>query len=172
MSYYEHTFEGRLEELIYPGKYRYYIVRLTEEMAAELPFDREPRLRASGEINDLPFHGAWVPGGESLPYLHLSADFVADLGVAVGDPLEVRFRLDPSDRVEVCAELFEALSGDPEADTAWETLTPGRRRGLAHMVGSAKREETRRKRGRLRRHHPHPHDEREGEDRRQRSEGF
>ena len=121
-------------------------MRLTDEMADELPFDREPRLRASGEINDLPFHGAWVPGGESRAYLHLSAGFVADLGVAVGDPLEVRFRLEPTDLVEVCTELAEALAADPDGDAVWQRLTPGRRRGLAHMVRSSKREETRRKR--------------------------
>ena len=28
MSYYDHAFGGRLEELIYPGNYRYFIVRL------------------------------------------------------------------------------------------------------------------------------------------------
>ena len=92
MTYYDHQFEGRLEELIYPGKYRYLIVRLTEQMAARLPFDQHPRLRASGEINDLPFHGAWMPGGDKLPYLHLSAAFVAELGIAVGDPLDIRFQ--------------------------------------------------------------------------------
>lgn len=146
MSYYDHAFEGRLEELIYPGKYRYLIVRLTEAMAVRLPFDREPRLRASGEINDLPFHGAWVPGGKKLPYLHLSADFVEELGVAVGDPLEVRFRLEPSDLVEVPADLAAALAADPEAEAVWRALTPGQRRGLAHMVGNAKRAETRAKR--------------------------
>lgn len=146
MSYYDRAFEGHLEELIYPGKYRYFIVRLSEEMAAELPFDRQPRLRASGEINDLPFHGAWVPAGENLPYLHLSAAFVAELGVRVGDPLEVRFKLEPSDLVEICEALAAALAADPNADAVWQGLTPGRRRGLAHLVGSAKREETRRRR--------------------------
>lgn len=146
MSFYDHAFEGRLEELIYPGKYRYLIVWLTEEMAAGLPVDREPRLRASGEINDLPFHGAWVPGGEKLPYLHLSAAFVAELGARVGDPLEVRFNLEPSDVVEICAELADALAADPDADAVWKGLTPGRRRGLAHMVANAKQEQTRRRR--------------------------
>lgn len=146
MSYYDHAFEGRLEELIYPGKFRYFILRLTAEMAARLPFDREPRLRASGEINDMPFQGAWVPGGNQLPYLHLSTDFVTALGVRVGDPLEVRFRLEPSDYVDICVELAEALAADPDANDLWQSLTPGRRRGLAHAVGTAKREETRRKR--------------------------
>jgi hypothetical protein len=146
MSFYEHVFEGRLEQLVFPGKYRYFIVRLPPEVAARLPFDAETRVRASGEINDHPFHGAWVPGGDRPPYLHLSADFVRRLEAAVGDPLEVRFKVEPSDMVEVPAELAEALSADPRAEAVWQGLTPGRRRGLAHMVGSARREETRRKR--------------------------
>jgi hypothetical protein len=146
MSYFDHAFEGRLEELIYPDKFRYFVVRLPQELAAALPFDREPRLRASGEINDLPFSGAWMPGGKALPYLHLSARFVATLGVRVGDPLEVRFKLEPSERVDTPAELDDALAGDPEAEAIWQSLTPGRRRGLAYLVGNAQRKETRRKR--------------------------
>jgi len=146
MTYYGYHFEGRLEELIYPGKYRYLIVRLTEDMAARLPFDQHPRLRASGEVNDLPFHGAWVPGGDKLPYLHLSAAFVGELGSAVGDTLDIRFKLEPADLVELPAELTEALSADAEAEAVWQTLTPGKQRGLAYMVGNAKQEVTRRKR--------------------------
>ncbi len=143
MSYFDHAFEGPLEELIYPGKYRYFIVRLPQDLAARPPFDTQTRVRASGEVNDLPFHGAWVPGGDRLPYLHLSADFVRTMGVAPGDPLEVRFRVEPEDLVEIPVELDEALRCDPEAEAAWSALTPGRRRGLAHMVGKARLPETR-----------------------------
>ena len=145
MSFYEHAFEGPLEELIYPGKYRYFVVRLPTELIARLPFETRPRVRASGEICDLPFHGAWMPGGEKAPYLHLSAEFVAQLGAKVGDPLEVRFNVEPDDTVEMPAELDDALAADPEADAVWQSLTPGRRRGLAYLVGKAKREETRRR---------------------------
>lgn len=146
MSYFDHSFEGVLEELVYPGKFRYFIVRLTADLAARLPFDTDTRVRVSGEINDLPFHGAWVPAGDKLPYLHLSGDFVGALGLAIGDAMELRFNIASPDTVEMPAELREALSGDPEAAAIWSALTPGRRRGLAHIVGNAKKEETRRKR--------------------------
>ena len=60
-----------------------------------------------------------------------------------GALVEVRFNVADPDAVPVPEELAAALDADALARAAWEALTPGRRRGLAHRVGAAKQEATR-----------------------------
>ncbi|MEM8488954.1 MAG: YdeI/OmpD-associated family protein, partial [Bacteroidota bacterium] len=50
------------------------------------------------------------------------------------------------DHVELGEELEEVLAMDEEAAARFYSFTPGKRRGLAHHVNSAKREATRIKR--------------------------
>lgn len=148
MSFYAYGFEGALSEIVYPDKYRYFVVRLPEEMAEAPPFSNAPRTRVRGEIDGHPFDGAFLPDGDALPYLILSGDLVRLLGIEIGDPVELRFDVEDPDAVDVPAELAAALWEVVGARAAFEALTPGRRRGLAHEVRSAKQEATRVKRAR------------------------
>lgn len=148
MSFYTHSFEAQLAELVYPGKFRYFIIRLPREIAEALPFETQVRVRAKGEMNDRQFAGAWMPDGERLPYLHVSREAVEAMGLRVGDDVEVRFNVAPADEVDVPDELQAALDADPAAQAIWDGLTPGRRRGLAHMIRTAKQVTTREKRAR------------------------
>ncbi|HEY8564882.1 MAG TPA: DUF1905 domain-containing protein [Beijerinckiaceae bacterium] len=81
---------------------------LPPDLAAALPFRDEPRLRASGEIGEVPFAGAWQPS-KGRWYLMLSKKLLRDGGFAVGDRVEVRFRLEPQDEVDAPATLLRAL---------------------------------------------------------------
>lgn len=146
MSFYTHHFEAQLAELVYPGKFRYFIIRLPRAIADQLPFETEVRVRAKGEINDRPFAGAWMPDGERLPYLHVSREAVEAMGLSVGDDVEVRFNIAPADEVDLPDELDAALNAAPAALDRWQALTPGRQRGLAHMIRTAKQVATREKR--------------------------
>jgi len=61
----------------------------------------------------------------------------------VGETVEVRFRLAGQEAVEIPDILAAALAQDGQAESAWASLSPGKQRGLAHRIASAKRAETR-----------------------------
>lgn len=119
------------------GTYRYTVVLLPPEVAAALPLAEHPRLRFSGEIGEVPFSGAWQPV-RGRWYAMLSKGVLKDGGYAVGDVVEVRFRVEDQDSVEVPLLLRRALDADERATAAWEALSAGKRRGLAYRVASAK----------------------------------
>jgi uncharacterized protein YdeI (YjbR/CyaY-like superfamily) len=57
--------------------------------------------------------------------------------------VEVRFNVADPNAVQIPEELAAALDADALARAAWDALTPGRRRGLAHRVAAAQKEATR-----------------------------
>lgn len=76
-------------------------------------------------------------------HLALSRDLMRTLGVIYGDLVDVEMHADPDpDHVDL-GELAAALEAEPEAKARFDTFTPGKQRGLAHYVTSAKRPETR-----------------------------
>ncbi|MEM6869113.1 MAG: YdeI/OmpD-associated family protein, partial [Cyanobacteria bacterium P01_C01_bin.121] len=54
----------------------------------------------------------------------------------------VRFRIADQDAVDVPEALQHALEQDEYAKAVWEKLTPGKRRGFAYRVSSAKTKQT------------------------------
>jgi uncharacterized protein YdeI (YjbR/CyaY-like superfamily) len=66
-----------------------------------------------------------------------------DADLKVGSRVEVPFRLLPQDQVDVPVELAQLLVRVPEAQSAWNELSAGKQRALAHMVASAKLAQTR-----------------------------
>jgi hypothetical protein len=125
--------------------FRQTVVYLPEEIAAQLPLEKHPRLRISGEIGRASFRGAWQPQRGAW-FLMISRRLLGESGYQAGDLAHVRFQVEAQDDVEVPEELTTALADDRQAAAAWGKLTPGKRRGLAHHVSSAKTAETRRKR--------------------------
>jgi hypothetical protein len=84
-------------------------------------------------------------GGENL--LGLSKKLRADLGVEIGDAIDVVIALDAAPReVEVPPALAAALAGDATAKAAFEALAPSHRKEYARWIGEAKRDETRKSR--------------------------
>lgn len=146
MTLHPYSFEGTIESRG-DERYRHACVYLPDALARELLTGRS-RLRVRGELNELPFAGAWQPS-QGRHYLLLSRTTCRAGGFAIGDRLEVRFRLDDPEAVTVPPDLERALAGNRPARQAWEALTPGRRRGLAHLVASAKTPATVAKRVRL-----------------------
>lgn len=144
MIFYPHAFTGRIERNAL-GTMIYTVVFLPEDLAAELPFEGSPRLRMSGEINDVPISGAWQPS-RGRHYLMLSKSALRDAGVGLGDDVEVRFRIEPQDLVEVPDDLMAALAPRPAAMQTWAGMTAGQKRGSCHLVTSARTPNTRRKR--------------------------
>ena len=144
MSFYSFGFEAVVDTLDYE-KYLYSVIYLPAEIAARLPLTVHPRLRVEGEINEYPFSGAFIPSSQGH-HLILGAARLTAMGLKVGMPVELRFNIADQDGVDVPDELLAALFADKAAKQAWEALTPGKQRGLAYFVGSAKTEATREKR--------------------------
>lgn len=121
------------------------MVWLTPDLAAVLPLDTQPRLRVAGEIGGRGFSGALMPSGGRY-YLMVPKDIRKRQGLGLGDVITVRFGVDDQDRVGVPPELAEMLDTHEELAELWSGLTPGRRRGFAYRVSSAKSPETRARR--------------------------
>ena len=124
------------------GTYRYTVVFLDKEAHALLPLDKHPRLRFSGELEDVPFEAAWQPS-RGRWYAMLSKRLLKQAGLSVGDTATVRFQVVDQDAVTLPPELERALERNADLRSRWASLSAGKRRGFAHRIASAKREETR-----------------------------
>lgn len=149
MSYYAYSFETQIERLaIGNGKKQLYysVVILPSDLMQILPFKEFPKLRVVGEIAEHPVRGAWNPIADGRKYFILSAKFLKNAGLSIGDTAEMRFNIDDQDFVEVPTELEDALDANPDLLHIWEALTPGKKRFYSYQITSAKRQETRVKR--------------------------
>ncbi len=146
MSYYPYEFEAQIEyHDVGSAKYAYRVVFVPDEVAAELPLERFPRLRISGEISDCPIEAALTPV-RGRWYILLSKKLLGAISATIGDIVQVRFQIADQDFVEVPDVLTRALERDPAMKTLWDRATPGKKRGLAYRVASAKTDPTRQKR--------------------------
>jgi hypothetical protein len=154
MSFFRYSMTALLELLTFgskstPRTLTYKVLFASPELEQALPFDTSPRLRLDGEIEDVPIQGAWQPAGNRRHYVMVSPAIVKALGLRPGDPVTLRFNLAPSDAVDVPEELRNALAKTAKRQRLWDALTPGRKRGLAHLVSTAKRTSTRLERAAL-----------------------
>lgn len=145
MSFFTHVFDAEIAR--HPiGKgariVHYTVVYLPPAMASELPFDAHPRLRVVGEIADVPVEGAWQPAGDGRRYLMVPKTVFESAGVAVGDRVEVRFKIADQDAVDVPDALNRLLISDKDLAAKWSALTPGAQRAFSYRVSSAKTEPT------------------------------
>jgi hypothetical protein len=140
MAYFTHRFEATVS--LHPvGTYNYTVVYLDAALAASLPFNESPRLRIEADISGVPVKGAWQPSGGRW-YLMLPKSPLKMAGIGIGDGVEVAFKLLPQDEVDIPPELAAALKANRQAREAWAALSSGKQRGLAYMIASAKRPET------------------------------
>ena len=84
-----------------------------------------------------------VPVGGGRHRLFLNSAIREAIGKGVGDSVEIRVRLDRSDRTpETPRDLEEALA-EGGAAAAWDALAPSRRKELLVWLADAKRDQTR-----------------------------
>lgn len=146
MSFFDHGFEGPIcLHDVGSDKSQYTVVYLPPELATDLPLKEHPRLRVEGEIAELPFNGAWQPS-KGLWYLMMPKTIMANADLAVGDTVEVSFSVADQNHVDMPDELSALLKQDKAFAKRWDTLTPGKQRGYAYLVSSAKQSTTRVKR--------------------------
>ena len=140
MSYFTHAFTAEISQHGV-GKSRvitYKVLFLPQHFETALPFKIYPRLRVEGEIAEVPVRGAWIPVGDGRRYFIVSPKIKANTGLDVGDEVEMRFRIDDQDHVDVPRALETAIRADPRASDHWNDLTAGKKRMFASHVASAK----------------------------------
>lgn len=141
MAYFDHRFETVVSR--HPvGRYHYTVVYLPAPLAARLPFQESARLRIEADVSGIPVKGAWQPA-QGRWYLMLPKAGLKAAGLGVGSTVEVSFRLAPPDEVDLPAEIAAMLEAEAPVRTAWQALSAGTQRGLAHWVASARKAETR-----------------------------
>ena len=146
LSFYPFQFEAPIVyQTVGSDTYAYTVVFLPGDLQARLPLGKHPRLRVCGEIGEQPFEGALTPV-RGRWYLLLSKKMLKAMGAAVGDTVEVRLAIADQDAVDLPQALAAALGRDAAMRNLWDAQTPGKRRGLAHRVASAKSDITRAKR--------------------------
>lgn len=144
MSFYPHAFEAPVEKLDF-GKFAYTVLYIPESLVEELSLDQNPRQRIVAEIGDFEMDAAIQPSSYGW-YIMLSKRVLKACGLMPDDIVRMRFRVVDPSTVNVPEELRAALDEDATATAAWDALTPGKQRGFAYRVNSAKRPETRLKR--------------------------
>jgi len=115
----------------------YTVVFLPTEIACDLPFGKSKRLRVNAEVNGVSVEGTWMPTRGQW-YLMTPKKLMAKLKVDLGDEVTVRFAIADQDAVSVPQALAEALDTHSDLAEVWDSWTPGKRRGWAHRVSSAK----------------------------------
>jgi hypothetical protein len=135
------TFEARVEPMTF-NRATYTILRLPPDVRAMLGTCR----RVEGEIAEHPVnlalsHAPVVEGA----FLWTGASLLDRIGIVPGEPVDVRLRPAPNDRVDLDPDVEAALR-DGGVLGSWEALTPGKRRGFLYRIATAKTDPTRRKR--------------------------
>ncbi len=85
------------------------------------------------------YHAALLHDGNSGFIILLNQSRRKQLHLQTGDRLEVQLEKDTSDYgMPMCEELREVLGQDPDADTLFHRLTPGKQRTLIYWTGNVK----------------------------------
>jgi len=140
MTYFTHEFEDQisLQGVGIKKVITYKVMFMSPRFESELPLKQYPRLRVEGEIADVPVRGAWMPVGDGRRYFIVSPEVKKQTGFDVGDMVEMRFRIDDQDHVDIPASLQLALREDEAANALWDKLTAGKKRMFTFHVASAK----------------------------------
>jgi Bacteriocin-protection, YdeI or OmpD-Associated len=143
MAYYSHHFDAVIT-VHETGSYRHTVVYLDKSLHAALALQTSPRPRIEADVCGVVFKGAWQPANNPKRwFLMLPKAQLKSAHLAIGSAVEVAFRFVDDGDVDLPAELQMALTRDAAFRAAWAALTPGKQRGLAYTVASAKKTETR-----------------------------
>jgi len=93
------------------------------------------------------YQGILAKMGGPAPMLLIRSDVRDELGVQIGDRVQVRIELDSAPRVVTLPDdVGELVEANPAAAAGWESLSPSNRREYARWIEDAKRPETRQRR--------------------------
>ena len=138
----QHRFSGVLYEL--PSNYAH-IMNVALDVPADVSeaFGLRGHVPVLGTADGAELSATLVPVGGGRHRLFLNAAIRGAIGKGAGDSVEIRIRLDRSDRTPVTpSDLREALA-EEGASAAWEALAPSRRKGCLVWLADTKLEQTR-----------------------------
>ena len=138
----EQRFVGVLYEL--PSNYAHIMnVALDVPASVSEAFRVRGHVPVAGTADGAELTATLVPVGGGRHRLFLNGAVRTAIGKGAGDSVEIRVRLDRSDRTpETPPDLREALAEDGAFET-WQALAPSRRKELLVWLADAKREQTR-----------------------------
>jgi Bacteriocin-protection, YdeI or OmpD-Associated len=161
VDHFPHQFVTIIDKYDY-GKYFYTVFYLPDEVRTELPLEQNPRLRIEAEINGFALEGALLPDrigsaqtkhlltsanqGQKIWYCVISKDTLKRIGKTLGEEIFVALRFGDQNAVEMPGALQEWLRQNTRLQEIWDRLTPGKKRGFAHQIKTAKTIKTREKR--------------------------
>jgi antitoxin component of MazEF toxin-antitoxin module len=120
---------------------RLHLISLPEAYVASLT---PGRVRLCCEIKGEVLKRATMPDGAGGRGFMIGQTVMKQLGLAEGDEVPVTVWEDSApEEVDVPEELAEALRQEPAAAACWAAASPGRQRGLAYRVASARQLQTR-----------------------------
>ena len=127
------------------GRMVYRAVFIPETILSLLPMSQFPRLRIDAEIGGL-LTNCGLMAAKRRRYILLSAAFMKQAGLQLGQEVEVCFRVADQNAVDVPEDLEHAIFRSRTHREAWELLSPGKRRSFVHRVASAVQPHTREQR--------------------------
>ncbi len=137
------SFCGRIEPMEW-GKSTYTILPIPDEIS--LALKNAGARRVEVELNDHPFNMALTKSPAFFgTFIYTGKTILQAAGVSPGEEIEVRLRKSDPNFVEVPQDVILAIRAAAVSD-AWSALTPGKQRGLLHIINTAKRQETRERR--------------------------
>lgn len=134
------AFEAAIQPMVW-GRSTATVLRLPAAIATALA--AQGAKRVEGEINDHPVNLALsrAPVIEDV-FRRAGQSLLDRIGIVPGQPLEVRLRPAPDDRVDLPDDIATGLRA-AGAMVAWQALTPGKRRGLIYKIDTARTAATR-----------------------------
>ncbi len=88
--------------------------------------------------NNLTFHCAMIPKNP-YHFIMLSKEKIKTLGLNINDAISVEIIPDKSEYgMEMCEEFQEVLFSDPDGNSLFEKLTPGKKRSIIYLISNTK----------------------------------
>ena len=136
-------FEGRVAPMVW-GSSTYTVLPIPTDVVDQLALSGGKRVEV--EINDQSFELALTKAPVlAETFVYTGKRILKATAVEPGELLSLRIRGSDPNQV-VLPDDVRAMLIARECLTAWEALSPGKRRGLLHPIQTAKRPETRRTR--------------------------
>jgi hypothetical protein len=111
-----------------------YCIILPQSVAE--PFMVSGNKRVMCTLNgNLALHSAIMKSKEGEYYITISSKVCKQLGLSGGNKVKIHLQVDTAEhQFSMPEELQEVLDSDPEAATAFDALTDGKKRGIMHLV--------------------------------------
>jgi hypothetical protein len=115
------------------------IIPVPENIAKQLINKRADKRAVCSINNDHEYHCALLPDGEGGHYIMVNKKIRKKLNLDFGDEVQLFLKVDPTKYgMPLPKEFKEVLETDPEGQSFFESLTPGKQRSLIHIVGKVK----------------------------------